>query len=167
MAVIEKAGDLLKIIKSGVIVHGCNAQGVMASGFAGQLAKMYPVAKSSYVSFIEQWDITDRFNALGSVNYIEIVASDTTVDVIDPGSLKNLIICNAITQEYYGRESGTRYASYDAIDIVMRDMADTFCSRDIINMPRIGCGLGGAEWSIVKEIIKHRLSNFEVHVWSK
>jgi hypothetical protein len=47
MKIIYKQGDLLDCIEK-VIVHGCNAQGVMGSGVALAIRKKYPDAARAY-----------------------------------------------------------------------------------------------------------------------
>ena len=46
-------GDLLKA-KEKFIVHQCNAQGVMGSGVAKQIATLYPEAEKQYKEFINK-----------------------------------------------------------------------------------------------------------------
>ncbi len=128
------------ILKSGckLIVHGCNAQGVMGSGLAKQIKEKYPKAYEDYVEMCREMP---EESLLGSVNFSE--QDDGTV------------IANAITQLNFGKD-GRRYVSYDAIDECFEDIA-LYCEvNDImeIAIPRIGAGLGGGNWEIIESIIK-------------
>jgi O-acetyl-ADP-ribose deacetylase (regulator of RNase III) len=68
----------------------------------------------------------------------------------------NLIIMNAITQEFYGRETGKQYVSYQAIYKAFDKIAKYARVSDhpkTVNYPLIGAGLGGGDWAIISNII--------------
>ena len=122
-----------------VIVHGCNAVGVMGSGFAKELRSKYPECYTKYHNFCNSYKNTSEL--MGRVCYWH-------------GS--NITIANCITQEKYGRD-GNKYVSYDAINDSMKDIYIEFSDinpKPIISMPKIGAGLGGGDWSIIEPIIK-------------
>lgn len=142
-------GDILTV-QSGVIVHGCNALGVMGAGVAKQIAKRYPSVYKDYREYCKK-----------SVPE-EILGDALMVKVSD-----ELIILNAITQLTYGSILETRYVSYDAIDRVFDSIASIYDSCTHIHMPKIGAGLGGGNWGVITEIIQHRLSTFDnVFCWT-
>jgi len=87
--------------KSGVIVQGCNAKGVMGAGLAKQIACKWPEVKAKYMSYH-----ADNKLRLGSVHFIKVD--------------KNLYVANAITQEDYGLDKSVVYADYYAIKKAMR-----------------------------------------------
>ena len=82
-------------VTSGVIVHGCNAQGVMGSGVAKQLRAKYPEIYDAYVKHLGNFK-AKPCSPLGSVNFVLVHSS--------------LTVANAITQEFYGRD-GKQYVS--------------------------------------------------------
>ena len=138
-------GDLIKASLSSedpvnVIIHGCNAQGVMGSGFAKQLKGVFPENFKGYKEFCE-----DTSPSPGAVFVDEE---------------KGVTICNAITQKSFGRD-GKLYVSYDGLDSCFDDIGEFFRmlgdSNDVIGYPMIGAGLGCGDWNIIKEIIDHRL----------
>lgn len=143
-------GDILKV-KSGIIVHGCNAQGVMGSGLAKQIKTVYPDCYKSYKSLL-------AVKGLGHT--IWYPAKD------------GLWIVNAITQKFYGREPGTRYTDYTAVkscfEYVFRYAAETSHSIHIPDM--IGCGLGGGDRETVLSIIERAMGTTkfknDLVVWS-
>lgn len=116
-----------------VIVHGCNAQGVMGSGVAKEFKTRYPSAYAQYKK-----DISAGFRP-GSVSW-KFHSDD-------------LFLASAITQEYYGKD-GRQYVSYDAIEqcirIIFRMLKNT--ETEVI-MPKIGAGLGGGDWAVIEDII--------------
>jgi len=136
MAILIVEGDVLQIPR-GLIVHGCNAQGVMNSGIAKQVKEQFPNAFDQYRKFYKC--------GLGSVNYALV------------GDSK--FIANAITQEWYGREP-RRYVSYDAIAHAFEDI-DLWLKRIKnhtgvamqVHFPAIGAGFGGGNLEIIKTII--------------
>lgn len=131
-----------------IIVHGCNAQGRMGSGFSKELRARYPDAYETYKSVHESSGLK-----LGSTVY----------HIVDD----NLVIANAITQEYYGYD-GNKYVSYDAIDTVFKDMNDFIeltGRMTHLHFPRIGADLGGGNWSVIKNIIDHRITNASKHLY--
>lgn len=134
--ITHKQGDVLRV-KVGIILHGCNAQGVMGSGVARQLRDVYPDIYTEYLAHLSKFK--SARDALGSVNIVQVT--------------DKLFVGNLITQEYYGREPGKRYVSYDAI-------AECFASKHLVNnfetvnIPYlIGAGLGGGSEAVIRSII--------------
>jgi O-acetyl-ADP-ribose deacetylase (regulator of RNase III) len=131
------------------IIHGCNAQGRMGTGFAKELRRRFP---SAYHEYDKAYSDGNNHLKVGSVIY----HAEST----------NLIICNAVTQEYYGRD-GAKYVSYDAIDNVFIDLDNTASLlkklsgiRDVhFHFPKIGSDLGGGNWNVIAEIIDSRVTN--------
>lgn len=131
-----------------VIVHGCNAQGKMGSGFAKELRTRFPEA---YERYIEVYNL--RGLELGDTVYYDV--SD------------QLCIANCITQKFYGYD-GEKYVSYDAIDNAMLKMNELIGSLNVvthIHFPKIGAYLGGGNWNVIKEIIDHRMINAYKHLY--
>jgi O-acetyl-ADP-ribose deacetylase (regulator of RNase III) len=149
---IYKKGDLLSVT-TGIIAHGCNAQGVMGSGVAKLLRAKYPHCFINYLNdlYREFW--------LGSVSWSKHF---TTPDVA---------IASCITQEFYGRDPNVRYVSYDAISDAFDDVFREAKKLDwIVNMPKIGAGLGNGDWFIIERLIEEsaRKANFDtdkIIVW--
>lgn len=138
-----------------MIVHGCNAQGVMGSGVAKIIKEKFPVAFSEYNKYCLSFDSID---VLGTNNIVECGST---------------IIVNAITQRYYGKAENTRYVSYDAIDECLGDLANYIKYTEhgklrtvqYMAMPKIGSGLGQGHWPTIESIINHRLENVKVRVY--
>jgi O-acetyl-ADP-ribose deacetylase (regulator of RNase III) len=132
--------------KVGAIMHGCNAQGVMGSGVAAVIRQKYPEAYEAYVRKHQEVGLICGRNQYVRTN--------------------GKIIINAITQPNYGR-GGFMYASYDAIDRCMESLELGSERRGIkeVAMPRIGAGLGGADWNVVAAIIESRLKTVKPYVY--
>ena len=138
MKIVTKTGNLLDVTE-GHIVHGCNAQGIMGSGVALAVKKMYPAAFEDYRAIHE-----DEGLGIG-IAYPYMPT-------------EKLVIWNAITQEDFGQPH--RNCSYDAIqtcfDTINFAVLDNpeLGVKEEIHIPMIGAGLGGGNWEIIREIIE-------------
>lgn len=144
MKIIYKQGDLLECTEQ-VIVHGCNAQGVMGSGVALAIRNKYPDAYNAYLASKQYGGMT-----LGRCTYSEQ----------DDGK----IVINVITQQFYGRNPHVVYVSYDAVAEVF-NMINMFCkyrNYRSIAIPKIGAGLANGDWSIIEKIIEEECKDVEV-----
>jgi O-acetyl-ADP-ribose deacetylase (regulator of RNase III) len=142
-----KRGDVTNASEQ-LIVHGCNAQGVMGSGVALAIRRKWPWVYDAYAQL--QPPIR-----LGHVQFIETKPNSSQY------------VGNAITQEYYGK-SGTRFVSYDAIDECMQRVHLFLYDNELIDsvaMPKIGAGLGGGDWGVIEAIIKDRLADHNVSIY--
>lgn len=130
---IYKKSNLLDHLVSGIIVHGCNAQGVMGAGFAKDIKAKYPKMFDKYSE-----DIKMGRGLLGDVSWY-----------VAP----MVYIASGITQEFYGRD-GKKYVSYDAVDSVMSKVfAAAYHNGLSVHMPKIGSGFGGGDWEVIEKII--------------
>lgn len=139
MKIVYKTGNLLTASGS-IILHGCNAQGVMGSGVAKAIREKFPhaydVYRTKYVA--EGLD-------MGEVLFVPC---------------ENTIVANAITQKFYGRD-GRQYVDYDSINNAMGLVNEYALKNDLqhVAMPLIGAGYGGGSWNIISEIIENRLTH--------
>ena len=130
-----KNGNLLDATH-GIIMHGCNMQGVMGSGVAAQIKKKYPGAFSTYKNSLY------RMN-LGDVSIYE--------------HSNDLWIANALTQIFYGNSPNTLYVSYDALEDALNNiMTITRAKCMDVHIPdMIGCGLANGDRNRVIKIIEN------------
>lgn len=141
-------GDLFQT-SCDIIAHGCNMQGVMGSGVAAIVKRMYPEAYKEYHKLYENNKLE-----LGLVNFVDIVKTQ-----------KRIIIANCITQEHYGKDSN-RYADYTAIRKCMWVLNEV-AKKNLwtLAMPMIGSGLGGGNWDIIEEIIEEEIKDVVPNVY--
>lgn len=148
----ESRGDLLAV-QRGIVVHGCNAQGVMGSGVAAAIRTRYPGAFQAYRKAFES-------NGLHLGEVIGFSAER------DPSGRPSLVIANAITQEFYGREPGRVYVSYSAITQCFAKIAKKARELELeVHFPLIGCGLGGGDWREVSRRINEALADVPGTLW--
>lgn len=120
-------------VKEGIVLHGCNCQGKMASGVAKAVRKQWPTVYTNYIRLCES--ITDKKSLLGMAQMV-VVSNNPP-----------LFVFNCFTQLYYGND-GRKYASVDAVREALEKIVKFAAAHKIdkIYMPRIGCGLGGLNW---------------------
>lgn len=152
--ILKKQGNILSNT-SGIIVHGCNAAGVMGSGIAKQIKDMYPAAYARYKQ-------EEQFSGLKLGTYI-------TCCVI-PEVNNELFIVNMITQQRYGKD-GKKYVSYDAIDEgftkLFAELETTGIQNLPVRFPAIGAGLGGGNLDVILSIIQScdPMDKFDKELW--
>ena len=136
-----EVGDILSVT-NGIIVHGCNARGVMGSGIAKQIRDKYPLAYELYREEYEKNGLQ-----LGDVIWAQVTP--------------DLIIGNAITQQNYGRDPTIRYVSYKAIQQAFETITVAAVTLNKkVNYPLIGAGLANGNWSIISEIIDDQFTRY-------
>lgn len=141
-----KRGGLFDNVTDGYIVHGCNAQGVMGGGVAAIIRAKYPIA---YETYRQQ---ADTGYILG-----EVIPA-----IVEP----NLVIVNAITQEYFGTDR--IHADYHAIEQAFKGTKHLASSNMIeskaIHFPMIGGGLAGGDIHTILTIMDQQFSNSETEL---
>jgi O-acetyl-ADP-ribose deacetylase (regulator of RNase III) len=145
-------GDALSV-PTGIIVHGCNCQGVMGAGIAAQVKKRYPGAYQVYRDKYESKETLSGVNCglkLGDITWAEV----------EP----NKFIVNANTQYSCGGDK--RYVDYEALANCFEkiksfaDDVDTVREVELdVVFPMIGAGLAGGNWKIIETIILETLGD--------
>lgn len=144
-----------------IIAHGVNCQGVMGSGVALALMTKWPIIKASYLDYFDEFDHgIDGEKFLGKID-------DCWID--RPNRKNARFVINCFTQQYYGATSGVQYLSYDALLSCLksvRSICEYYNVKELA-IPKIGCGLAGGNWNIVKSIIEFVFpEDFKVKVYS-
>ena len=151
MKIIYRKGDLLECEEK-VVVHGCNAQGVMGAGVARAIKEKHFRA---YTQYKREVVANQKYNKTG-ISLLGKVIWAVCGDKV---------IGNAITQEFYGR-APIRYCSYDAIRKCMQHINQYIREEGgSVAMPRIGAGLAGGDWEIISQIIEEESTNFQPVVY--
>ncbi|MGL5071451.1 MAG: macro domain-containing protein, partial [Aeromonas salmonicida] len=142
MDIVE--GDLLELALNGkfdVIVHGCNCFGVMDGGIAKRIKSIFPEAYAV--------DLRTRradIEKLGDYSVVKIIRGEVSFYLV-----------NAYTQ-YDHQDAQHIHVSYNAIRKVFEKIGNDFNGFSIA-YPKIGAGLGGGDWNVIKEIINKSLVN--------
>lgn len=161
MQIEYRTGDLIDGPEH-LIVHGCNAEGVMGRGLALAIKQRLPFAFRTYREVY-----LTRGLSLGEVIFAIDVGSTSPSGQPE----RPRIVANAITQETAGSD-GRQYVDYDAIASVIRkvDSLVALTHNDIdiagigridaVGFPKIGAGLGGGDWQEIAEIIEAESQHF-------
>lgn len=151
----QMTGNLLEV-KEGILVQGCNAQGVMGSGVAAAIRAKWPGVYDTYRRAYEKRKAeSGQTLELGRVIWHTISREP------------KLTIANAITQEFYGRDPNVVYANYEAIGKAFERVGEIARQHQLeVHYPLIGAGLANGDWNIISSIIEDKLQGVEHTLWT-
>ncbi len=164
MGMYYKTGDLLDAPVD-YICHQVNCQGRMGSGIAKQIRDRWPVVYDKYrakfqemedeiIKMCGSWEIQMDVSEvlLGHAQFVPINDKQTVV--------------NMFAQQYYGYD-GKRYTSYDAFWACLGHIIEIVPKGSKIGFPdHIGCGLGGANWEVIKTMIREALAeDYDIYIY--
>lgn len=137
-----------------VLLQNCNCYCKQASGVAGQIKKFYPEAAE-----------VDRQTTIGDINKL---GTFTRAYIKDPKMRRNKRlkwIYNIYGQHRYGTEK--RQVNYEAfyqgLEAVKQHLGET---KVIIGIPyKIGAGLAGGNWRILKTMIEEVFKDYKGEVF--
>lgn len=129
----------------------------MGSGIAGQIKERWPIVYQSYMA--------KYFNMLP-----ELLLGDIQIVALWEDYYKtdfHQSVINMFAQQYYGYDK-KRYTSYDAFWNCLNLIKHNIPKGSKIGFPyHIGCGLGGANWNIIRTMIEIVLGeDFEVYIYN-
>lgn len=164
-------GNLLDVT-DGIIVHGCNNQGVMGAGVAAAIRNKYPACYDYYHSLYQMRNkLVETVDANNVTQSQRIEALDDLKNMPtclggviwwkDPDS--DILIANAITQEGFGQKRDTCYNAIDEVFDKVFYYAQTH-GIDNIHIPLVGSGIGGGAWSVIESIILDRAARNEMRL---
>ena len=140
-------GDLLTS-DCDIIAHGCNCFNTWGAGIARQMRIAH----------------TEAFDADWATSRGDREKMGTFTTAISHGRR----VFNLYTQYSYG--NNTKHCDYQAIRSSLQAMreylevwGETESSK--IGLPKIGCGLAGGDWDIVKGIIEDVFVNVDVYIY--
>lgn len=138
-----------------IIAHGVNCSGGFASGVAGQIAKIYPIAQKEYFRKFKNGGWTLGECQIVDINYSNKHDRDNKINL--------KYVANVASQQEFG---GTKvHANYPAI---RKGLEQVFRFAKCINcrvaMPRIGCGLANGDWKEVQTILVDLVQQYEIDV---
>ncbi len=135
-------GDLISLAKDGtfdLIIHGCNCFHTMGAGIAKQIKKAFPGAYEA--------DLKTKFGDLNKLGEYSFWKDEQT----------GLVVINAYTQF----EPGPRF-EYLALDAFLVNlMCDFDLNKSKIGFPKLGAGIGGGDWNVIKNIFDKWLFDYD------
>ena len=145
--------------------HQVNCQGRMASGIAKSIKTKWHKVYEDYIAKCD--DIRDKvLEMCGSweshIDVSEVLLGDIQLVQVDVDKT----VINMFAQQYYGYD-GKRYTSYDGFWSCLGKIREQVPHGSKIGFPdHIGCGLGGANWEVIKTMIWEALSeDYDVYIY--
>lgn len=120
-----------------MIVHICNDAKIWGAGFVLALGKRYPKAKEAYLKA----DLS-----LGEVQFVQVD--------------EKVIVANMVAQKGIIAPDNPHPIDYDALDQCLEKVFQKAHELGYdVQMPKIGVGLAGGDWTVIEKIIqKHQAS---------
>lgn len=161
----EIEGDLIKFTLQGlfdVISHGCNCQNNMGAGIAPQMVKHFFADEME----LEKEKYRADIDKLGRIDWHNITDTGSGLRISNPNDLRVndvlVTVVNSYTQFNYGKKSGPPI-DYEALTLCMRKINHVFKGKHV-GLPKIGAGLAGGDWNIIKKIIQTELKDCDVTI---
>jgi hypothetical protein len=134
-----------------LIMHVCNDVGAWGRGFVLALSARWPEPEMAFRLQTQR--------PLGDVEIVRVEPTSTPFDVV---------VANMVAQRGISRsEIGQPPIRYDALSECLIKV-DRWLSPNpqyTVHAPRIGCGLAGGEWVIIKVLINRYLPKREVYIY--
>jgi len=144
-------GNLLNT-KCNLILHQVNCQGKMNSGVAQQVRAKW---SQVYEKFINTFNYTP--------NNEDLLGQVESICVSDYGGQH---VVNLYSQLEYGY-NGKRFTNYEALYRCLEQVGEVARKKNLsVALPyHMGCDRGGAQWSIVYEMIKFTMLDVDVTIY--
>ena len=127
----------------------------MGSGVAKALYTKWPIIKEDYLN------VCNEMFSQGGLP--ETLLGHVTYSLSD-----GKVLANCFTQQNYGYD-GQVYLNYSALKRCMKSLKHFmkgYKDSKEVAIPKIGCGLAGGDWEIVKEVINSQFpKDFKIKVY--
>ena len=149
-------GDVLSALDTSetetkVLIHICNNKGGWGKGFVTSLSKKWKEPEKFYRNCFN----LNHQNKLG--------------DIQQCCPVKNVYVVNMIVQNGYKSIFNKCPLDYDALTVCLKKTSDWLIYMGMrspsIYCPKIGTGLAGGDWDIIKPILEEELANFPINVY--
>jgi O-acetyl-ADP-ribose deacetylase (regulator of RNase III) len=145
----HKIGDLIQLAQGGhfdLIAHGANCFCTFGAGIAKAIKSAFPEAYEADLK-TKKGD----YSKLGSLSLTKVKRKE-----------QEFIVANLYTQFFYGtpkHPKDTKDIRYKAIENSLKELKKQVPYDASIGLPKIGAGLAGGDWEIIREIIKSVIPN--------
>ncbi len=127
-----------------VLAHGVSTRGIMGRGIAREFHSRFPEMYQDYLQRCQE----ERLHPGEGYLFRNPIAPH---------------VLNLITQD-----KGLATVEYLSSAFEWLSQSYSQLGIEVVAMPRIGAGLGGLEWDVVKEIIEHKFDNskLKIEIWA-
>lgn len=157
--------DILTVEK-GVIVHSVNCFGY-TGGLAGAIARQWPDNAIKYKKYVTQ--NKKSILMLGNILDIKVAYNLIVANLFgqyDVGSQERQTEYSALINGFRKIEKTIFYGDDITVRAEYTGAEDWYNELNDIYIPyKIGCGLGGADWNTVEEIIKEIFKNSDKNIY--
>lgn len=143
-----------------VVPHVCNNLDVFGAGFAGVVAKYYPIVKENY-------------HMLGSI-FLKNNPGYTQFVVAEHEKTHNnkLVFANMICQNGIRSSRNPRPLNYfslcKSMNMVSKYLKQYFNDSPVqIHAPKFGCGLAGGNWNFIQDLIQDMWAEYSIVIYEK
>jgi O-acetyl-ADP-ribose deacetylase (regulator of RNase III) len=142
--------------KNVIIAHCCNDIGAWGAGFVLPLAEKYPHSKKSYRIWANRGKVTDDLG-----RDVDFILGETQFCIVENG----VVVANMIGQAGIMKTGNLPPIRYEALRSALTAVAKIAKEKGMaVQMPKIGAGLAGGEWSIIEKIISETLQDVETFI---
>jgi O-acetyl-ADP-ribose deacetylase (regulator of RNase III) len=155
--IVYRQGDVVQAFENGevdVLIHQCNAQGVMGSGIARQIKERL---RSAYEAYRSQYE--ENGNKLYLADVVGAVGFKRA------NQRKHGTVLNVVGQDKYVDRTKCN-TNYAALGKGLLSCLEWIEKDDVIAMPKIGAGLGGGDWRIIEALIESAFEGYTVYVYT-
>lgn len=148
------------------ICHQVNCQGKMNSGVAKAIREKWPIVFEKYDEWHRKFDAWAHTTSVTKSRIDESKKIAMLGRVLSVPVNENQFVLNFASQFEYGYD-GKRYTSYDAFWMCLGAIRSTVPKGSSIAFPYgIGCVRGGANWEVIKTMIKEVLAeDYDVYIY--
>lgn len=153
-------GNVLTLTE-GIIVHGCNCQGVMGGGIAKSIREMWPDVYEAYRAHHRRVGLRlGDVVTVGNPAWEQYPRISGHIHSTTEQLPERLIIVNALTQDTYGQDPSKVYVDYDGLAAAFARIRLLARETNLpVHFPLIGCGLANGKWEEVSARIDQMLGD--------
>lgn len=163
----ELDGDIFDHFRTGrydVIIQGNNCFNVQGGGIAPLFVQAFGTDKFPMEDEYYREDI----NKLGTIDYQTGILVNGRFEWAKSNNLFKgcKVVVNCYTQYGFSKNHSNNTdipLNYNALALCLQKINHTFRGMTI-GLPQIGCGLGGGDWNIVREMIQYYLIDMDIVV---
>ena len=146
---IEFTKGNMFLVGADFLVNTVNCNGVMGKGVALKFRHRYPEMFKEYRNYCKN---------NGMFPGDAVVHHHVTEDN------KHIYICNVATKKDWWKNSTYRYVAR-CLDNLYDKLSTHVYKNVIVALPALGCGKGGLDWNLVKDMIQERLSELPQQIY--